>query len=196
MRAAGQHRIEFLAKVRNEALLPIQDPSVRAAALSRAFPLSSRGLRAVWGNAFTKPTDRVIFINDVFFAWQVRRVPAMPNQTSPTLASCQGRICWLQQSNATYVSRLQVQQGPADLSRMTPRGACSCGLFRIHYLTYSCPMLACDSLLLNQHGASCLYAVLVCDESWLCSVADAGRCAPDAAPGGHSVWLGCGILWK
>lgn len=58
-RRPGEHRIAFLARMRNKALEPLLKP-----------PKEEEGNKS----ESSKHYDRIVFINDVYFcAWQVRR---------------------------------------------------------------------------------------------------------------------------
>jgi hypothetical protein len=70
-REPGEERIAYLARVRNAVLQPVFDVSTRRTVLARHLGSSPRDLLA-WETAFTSPDDRVIFLNDAFFSWQVR----------------------------------------------------------------------------------------------------------------------------
>lgn len=79
-RAPGEHRIAFLARMRNKALQPLHDP-------------------LHMGNA-GGPFQRVVFINDVYFcAWQVSLTPTCIHTSSgfvlPSLSDARWGVCEL-----------------------------------------------------------------------------------------------------
>ncbi|KAL6764617.1 cryptococcal mannosyltransferase 1-domain-containing protein [Haematococcus lacustris] len=70
VRGEDEARIPFLARVRNEALLPLRNATVYHTALARVGRVARSAAPDVRSPDFGFPADRIIFINDVFFCWQ------------------------------------------------------------------------------------------------------------------------------
>ncbi|KAJ9531069.1 hypothetical protein QJQ45_000920 [Haematococcus lacustris] len=70
VRGEDEARIPFLARVRNEALLPLRNATVYHTALARVGSVARPAAPDVGSTDFGFPADRIIFINDVFFCWQ------------------------------------------------------------------------------------------------------------------------------
>ncbi|KAJ9531843.1 hypothetical protein QJQ45_022046, partial [Haematococcus lacustris] len=70
VRGEDEARIPFLARVRNEALLPLRNATVYHTALARVGRVARSAAPDVGSLDFGFPADRIIFINDVFFCWQ------------------------------------------------------------------------------------------------------------------------------
>ncbi|WIA40022.1 hypothetical protein OEZ86_013446 [Tetradesmus obliquus] len=78
VRGEGQHRIEFLAQVRNMALAPLYSHYSAAAAAAAANSSSSPAASSSSSSSRRRPAapgglpwdpDYVVFLNDVFFCW-------------------------------------------------------------------------------------------------------------------------------
>lgn len=73
VRQPGMKRIDFLASVRNAVLAPLQDSAAYVQALQRVARTASAQalLREATAKQLTYAPDKIIFLNDPFFSWQV-----------------------------------------------------------------------------------------------------------------------------